>query len=188
MTLWIRNGIVPVLLGIALAFLLGLSSPATAQGDPQIAVVDISKVFNEHPLVDGLEGEIRKEQERYKQEYNAVISLIGKRKDEQRELEEGCRAWRELDAEIAALKEEAKIRGKGAEQDLTKQAIEATNELLEDIEKKIRRYCQQNGITLCFKIDTIPLRGSGMELALKSVLYYEPTIDITQEIIDIMKK
>ena len=179
------------LLGVSLLVGAVFVAGAVPQVALKIAVVDISEVFNKHPRTDALEAKIRKNMDRYEEEYKEVLERISRLKEEQQETDEGTLFWRERDREIAVLKEETKIRNKMAEADLSKQAFDASKELLDEIEGKIERYCRQKGITICFKIDTIPLRGSEMskmELAFRSVLYYDKAIDITSDIVEILKK
>ena len=187
----LKRNLVLLSLGFVAILLFQFSAEVRAHNGLSIAVVDIASVFNEHPLTDQLETEIRGSQERYRGERDGLISRITTRKDEQSELGRDTLEWLMADQEISVLKEEVKIRVKAADQDISKQAIKATEKLLTEIEDLIIKYCKQKGISICFKVDKSPLRGaemSKMELALKSVLYSNKTVDITADIIDILTK
>ena len=182
-----------VLLSLAFVpvLMFQFASGATADNGPLIAVVDIASAFNEHPLTDQLEKEIRRSQELYRGERDGLLKRIMKLKDEQSEYGRETLPWLMADQEISILKEEIKIRVKAADKDISKQAIAATELLLTEIEDLIIKYCKQKGISICFKVDKSPLRGaemSKMDLALKSVLYSDKTVDITADIIDILRK
>ena len=177
-----------MLLGIGLVLIISSGTRAGALQECKISVVDISVVFDQHPQTDVLEKDLRRERDVRLAEYNQLLDQIEALKGEQKELDPESSLWNDRQIEIEQLKEESKVRKKNSEKELQEMAMEATNDLLEDIEAMIQSYCRKNGITICHKIDTIPLRGSGMELAFKSVLYYHHPIDITREIIDLLKK
>ncbi|MCZ6689237.1 MAG: OmpH family outer membrane protein [Planctomycetota bacterium] len=186
-----RKNLVLLSLAFVPILLFQFVSGARADNCARIAVVDIASVFNEHGRTDILEREIRRSQELYRGERDGLLKRIMTLKDEQSEYGRETLLWLMADQEISILKEEIKIRVKAADKDISKQAIAATELLLTEIEDLIIKYCKQKGISICFKVDKSPLRGaemSKMELALKSVLYSDKTVDITADIIDILKK
>lgn len=180
--------LIPVLAIAALAWVLLPGRGVRASAEAKIAIVDVSKVFESHPEQKKANETLKKEAERRKAEYEALLQAIQDLKAEQREVDRSSTRWAELEREVLKKKEEAKVRGRDSERAMNEQAVEVMREFLVEIEDTIEKYCRQNGITICLKSDAGPPMERGMDLALKSVVYHDASVDITDEISKIIQR
>jgi|GEM_PF-3548104 len=155
----------------------------------KIGFADIKKIIDEYKRTQTLEEKIDREREKKSDEIQKKKTKLDEIKDELKMLAKGSLVFfkktkegRRLEMEINLMEDELKI-------DLQRRLLWATKQIYEDISMKIEDFAREKGYMVIFKVEKGEIESeSKAELILKinsrSVLYYDPSLDVSQEIID----
>jgi Skp family chaperone for outer membrane proteins len=178
------------LVGILLLAGIALAAAAAPAQQAPMAVVDLDKVLEAHPKAKVLQERIELEMQKREGEYESLLQGMEKLKELQKELDPQSAAYLELEKEIQKKKDEAKIRRRDSLRALEKESVDAMKEVLLEVESVIEKYCRKAGLLCCFNLKVgprAPVEEEAMDLAWKVVIWRDDSVDITDEIVEIVK-
>ena len=159
-------------LTLAVIFGTGILAASSAHAAEKLAYVDLSKIFSEYKKTQEYDETLSGKEEAYTKTRDAKVDEIKKFQDKLSLLSEDERdkKSKELEGKIRTLREfdTKKQRELRQEQD-TKM-----KEILKDIEDTVKKYAEQNGIT--------------MVLNDRVLIYQTKSLDITDKIISLLNK
>ena len=182
------RGITPVLTALLLLgpLLLGWASPVEAAPEGKVAVVDVLDLLDHHP-------DTVKLRQKLKADEAAALTYL---KESQQRLEK-------LREEILALSDGPERRRKQArfdkqrwnsKYDFEQMGRESQWAYVKELERiyagvvaVIRNYARKNGISVVMQMTDDELSAADqndyvMKIALRTVVYFEPSIDITEQV------
>lgn len=159
--------------------------PVRAQGT-RVAVIDIGKVFRNHPrLLQSREG-IRRESE----EYEAFLRRERKRFEqmgsELRSLKPGSAEFRTLEKQLAEAQAQLQVQMQLKSKDLQERTARAEYNAYIEVVRHVDRFCQQNGIHMVISYHSGPIdpeNPRSVSLGLNRRVVYQSGLDITDRII-----
>ncbi|MEZ6188813.1 MAG: OmpH family outer membrane protein [Planctomycetota bacterium] len=188
------QGISLALVGLGIGF--GATVQAQNKGRPtRIGVVDIGILFKDYKRKDDLEAKINQEREDMKGEIEGDEKRLAEKAKalENGPLRKGSAPWQQ---QADLLREEQfrlELKQKRLQQALQKRVEENTLQILEELESTIKSYADPRRFALVLKVDKSGPDTSDSELSKKfqeqifraqisDVLYYDTTVDITEEV------
>lgn len=179
---------------LGIAGVHGLASAQQAGGgglvarDLKIGAVDLASVYKQYKRSADLEQMINEKKD----------LLNNQLKDLEKEIKEVWKALDLLDPQSEAYQQKedekdmlvAKFdRMKKRRDEVLKKTWENYNlQLLDDIEKVVKAYGEDNKFTLILKIDGKPTEEQRMLVGLKAVLYSAKELDITPAIVELLNR
>ena len=152
-------------------FMFSCLSLAGAE-DNKIGYVNLSKAFDEYEETKQSDKSLEKKSEKDEKKRKKLADEIRKLKDEMVLLSDKAKEKQQaaIDEKIMSLQQFVK----DARDELKKERDEMLRDILVEIDKVIQDYGKKNGYTVILND--------------RSLVYGEKTIDITQDIIDILNK
>jgi Skp family chaperone for outer membrane proteins len=165
-----------------------LSAAEKPEDSPKIGFIDLKNVFDEYERSKTLEKEIEQftQAEVDKQKANQK-----KLDDLQKELDlvrKNSKEWFKIRMEIIRRKQELDTDEKITKVETQRRLYRASEEIYNDIMEQVAKFAREKGYTLVLKIEKREIvSDTYSEFILKvnsrGVLYYQPELDITKEII-----
>ncbi len=179
--------------GITLCLLLAggetlFAAEAGQVQTPKIGFVNLKKVFEQYERSKTMEKEI----EAFQGEENAKLEKLKKEADElEKESDlvvKNTKEWFKIKSDVLRKRKELETDEKLAKMEITRRLLKATEEIYEDILKKISDYASAHGFMMVLKIETEKVEcDTHTELTFKvnsrSVLYFKTEFEITDDIV-----
>lgn len=193
----VSNWLIPVLVLGALGFVvLGVNQagfsqetpvPIPTPAQPKIGVVNMVKVFGEYKKTKEyeklLENDKRKEELKIQEIEKEIKVLV----DEIEALDKYGELRREKNERLAILSAQREYRAKNWNNWIKNKVNKHTVTIYNEIRDAIDEYGQDQGYTCILKADPKlelePEESASEKINIRSVLYHDPAIDLTEEII-----
>lgn len=159
-----------LLLTLTSIFLLSISEAVYSQSDRKIGFVDLSKAFDEYQKTKDFDKSLEKKGDIKQRQREKLVKEIRKMRDEIELMNERARGQKEQDIE-------SKIRDlqefdQDAKAELTKERDDMVRDILREMNNVIQEYGEQ--------------RGYSIILNDRVLLYGEPSLDLTDEIVKVL--
>lgn len=190
--LWVLVGVV---LGLVVWLAAGIgvlrggqTVPLNVAGKPlKIAVVDIRRVSEACRRTQDLRTALETQKRAKVEAIRALRQRINQAREDLKLLKKGKPAWKERKAQILRMEVEADVLSKLSLKELQDQNLEYTRQIYQAVLDEIARYAKEHDIDLVLRVGGDRLEARSLEelyrrMAMKSVLYAAPVLDITEEI------
>lgn len=169
------------------------ASSRSAQRPLRIGVVNITKVFNGYYKRSVREREVNTEREKKQAILKERRKAITRLQQEIELLDMGSQERKEKEKELQKQKIEYETSAKMAAQAFRDRLRNITAELYQDIADAITNYGKTHGYDVILKVEDFDLQSSSIgelqdKIALRIVLYYSKSVDLTDEILSVLNK
>lgn len=176
---------------ISLLLAVGGQDAGARENAPKIGVVNISKVFDNYKKKRVLEEDLRVTREQKSRVLREKDKEIKRLADEIKMLELGSDVRKKREAEFEKKQVEFRSFTEVTSAALGDRKREITEKLYLEIAAAVEEYGRSNGFDLIIKWENVEIKSDNMEELLykinqKTVLYAAETVDITQQIIDMV--
>jgi Skp family chaperone for outer membrane proteins len=174
---------------VALAGEPAAAPPPDKKGSPtKIGFANIKNIIDQYKRTLTLEKDIDRFREEESDKTEQLRKRVKEKRDELKMLNQGSRLYYETWKEIRKLELDINFQDEALKGDLQLRLLKATKDVYEDILKEIQDYAGKNDYLVIFKVESGDLESeSKAELILRinsrGVLYYAPSLDISEEII-----
>lgn len=164
----------------------GQSDPPPA---PRLAVVNLGRVFKNYKKSAELEARINAERVRLKGGLDVQRDLIASLNAELELYKIGSEEFDEKEEEKKIELARYQLLKERIQRKIKQRWEQYNLELLEDIEKVVEEYAKDS-FTLVLKVEGTPLDQENklMQAGLKNVLYFHPSVDITDNIVSLLNR
>ena len=181
---------------LILAGMLALGLAAASHGEGwRIAVVDLSRVFDEHPKTAAAMEELKVQEEAVQEEMRQLVEEIDKKRTELAQareamntplLSDAARAAKraELDERETALAElqlRARKTGESKMRQLQEQLLDVRKGIVDEMQKSLGDFAAEQGFALLFDKSGLTMNG------VPSIAYYRPNLDVTDALIEYIR-
>lgn len=189
----VKRGMVVV---VTLVMVIGVyhllaQAPQTPAG-VKIGVVNVAEVFNKYKrrqqLSDALEKEKKEEEVKIKDMENQIEEL----KKQIKALDTESELRMEKESQVKILTMQLEDRVKRWNKRINLKVNEQTALLYSDIRDAVAKYARENQFTMILKTDPALERdldeSATYRINIRAIIYADPTIDLTEEIIKVLNK
>ncbi|MFC1524805.1 OmpH family outer membrane protein [Planctomycetota bacterium] len=198
----VGNWLIPVLVLGALGFIvLGVNQAGFSQdtpvpnpipAQPKIGVVNMVKVFGEYKKTKEyeklLENDKKKEELKIQEIEKEIKVLI----DEIEALDRYSELRREKNERLAVLSAQREYRAKNWNNWIKNKVNKHTVTIYNEIREAVDKYGKDQGYICIFKADPElelePEESASEKINMRAVLYYDQSINLTEEIIQVLNK
>lgn len=186
-------------LGLPLVFLAGPFSPlrqgpaAAAAPDLSLVlgIVDMDRVARTHPKSAVYLKEIKDEEARLKAMLEEQKQSLQALSDKVQTYDEGTPEWIEADARCAGEVARVERWAKRQQTSLERMRVERLGEISDSIRAQVEKLAQQRGLQIVLHVrrpeDKMPV-GQKLEVQqLNDVIYHLPKLDLTEDVIKLLK-
>lgn len=194
----VGNWLIPVLVLGALGFVvLGVNqagfsqeTPVPAPAQPKIGVVNMVKVFGEYKKTKEYEKLLENDKKKEELKIQDIEKEIKVLVDEIEALDKYSELRREKSEHLAVLSSQREYRAKNWNNWIKNKVNKHTVTLYNEIRDVIYKYGKDHGYTCIFKADPKlelePEESASEKINIRSVLYHDQAIDLTEEIIEFL--
>jgi len=177
---------------LAGAVLLLSSSPGVA-AEQKIGVVRFSKLITGYDRMLEEQSANTKKRDDLLKEQNAKRDEINRLAAKLQQHTPDSEAYKSTQDEIRTKTAELETWTKLQGQELVQEESRIIREIYEDVEAAAGKFAKRYGYTLIFKEDDLDLARSRMaelkiKVALKKILYFDPSVDITDDLLKALNK
>ena len=149
--------------------------------------MNIKEVSDTCQRTQDLRSALEKQREAKVAAVRALREKIQRAREELQLLKKGKPAWRQQQAKLMRMEVEAEVLSKLSIKELQVQNLDYTSRVYESIINEIARYAKDHGIDLVLRVGAGESKARSLEelyqrMALRSVLYAAPALDITEDI------
>ncbi|HVY62004.1 MAG TPA: OmpH family outer membrane protein [Planctomycetota bacterium] len=166
----------------------GVARAQQAAPAPKLGVIDLAVAFKNYKKSAELEERINAEREQLRGDLEALKKEIAEKLKLMDALDPDSQSYIALEDEKDALVAKYDRKKKRLEETLKKHWEEYNAKLLDDIEKVVKAYGEDNRFTLILKVDGKVSEDQRLLAGLKAVLYSAKELDITGPIVDILNR
>jgi len=188
----------PPVLGVALlvqAALLPTQALPAQAGDlaKTVAVVDMVKVGDAYPRIDEIKADLTKRQQEFENKLKECQKRIETLQLEIKALDPKSEEYAEKKSELEVLTYDYDMRDKRYGQKMTELTQEMLGQVYKEIRSAIADISKQRGLLLVLRAreSELPARlqakGEAVESRERDVLYFDKSLDITEDVIKLMK-
>lgn len=176
-------------LPIAVLLVTAFALPVYAQS--RIAVVNVATVSERYQRTSDLEAKFESMRKGFQQQRDEMRDRVERmRRSLQEELKPGTDAFEARRRELAMLEADLQwfVDSKGREIDMG--LAESLRTIFADIQQAVRQVADAKGIDIVIAADELPVESpesptqARQQILLQKVLYWRPTVDLTNEVID----
>jgi Skp family chaperone for outer membrane proteins len=189
----------------AASLLLGLicseafaQSPVRPVGSPQagnppnIALLDVSYIFKNHPRFKGLMEEMKADVDRAESDVNKERDAIRKLMVQLDSFHKGSPDYKAMEEEIARREADLTVKVQLQRKDFLTREAKIYNTVYQEIEQEVNYYCSNKGIDMVLRFNGDPVDVDKPDSVLsyinKPVVWYDKSRDITPIILDSLTK
>lgn len=162
----------------------------SAQGSTKAAVVNIPLVSEKYAKTAALEAQFEGVRKKINQDRDALKDKIERAKrSAQEELKPGTEDFRQRLKEIALMEAELQWFTETEGQKVERGLSESLKSIFSDIQTAIREVAQEKGLDMVLAADQLPPETPDspaqvrQHILLQKVLFWSPSVDITQDVI-----
>ena len=165
--------------------------PAVAQqrtAAPQVAIIDLAYIFNNHVRFKALSDELRRDVEAAESELKNNKTSLQKMADQLESFNRNSPEYRQLEEDITKRGADLQVQVQLQKKSFFEQEAKIYYTVYQEIMEQVKYHADKHGIVLVMRFNGDPLdendpQGIQKELN-KAVLYYNKVIDITPIILD----
>jgi Skp family chaperone for outer membrane proteins len=178
-------------LWLAVATLTVLSAiPAPVQGQSQLCLVDISKVFKANTYFNEQMAALKSEADQFQTQLQAAQQTLTQRTEELRTMDAATPAYKTAENDLAQLTAKWEVDRRAKLRDLMQRESKLHYDTYLTINQLIGEYCAQNQVPIVIRFSSEPMKLEDPETIMQafnnSVVYFSPRFDITDQIIQRM--
>jgi Skp family chaperone for outer membrane proteins len=197
-----KQGVHPVnrqFAGIVCAALVALvqvstfgQAPVQAPSGPavHVAVVDVGYIFKNHAgfkaAMDKMKDEVMAAENSLKSERDRINGLMEQLKG----FNVGTPEYKKLEAEVAKAQGDFNVNAQLQKKDFMDREAKVYMQVYDQVEKAVAQFARDHRIAVVHRFDGDPVDGSDRNQILrgitKPIVYYEPGIDITVDILKML--
>ena len=155
---------------------------------PEVAVIDLSHVFNNYRKFQSLSQKLKDEVERAEAELKANRAKLQQMARQLEEFEKGSPEYRELEEELARGQADLQIQVNTQKRRFVEQEAANYYSVYQDVIAEVESFCKQHDIKLVLRYSGQPIDetepGEVVQTLNKSVVYHDPAIDISEHILE----
>lgn len=178
------------LLGLALA--ATLVSGRAAWAGPEVAVVDVTRLLNEHPESQELDKRLRRAQEDAQANADEQRKLIEQAKQEVTKLQEADPERIVKERNVAVMQMNAEFSYKWAQQQALREYAASLETLYASVVTQVSRYARENGIKIVLQRRADEPKATNpddffLRQRLRVVVFADAATDITEPVLARLK-
>lgn len=167
------------------------AQPRAASG-PQIAVVDLNKIFKEHAKFLSMKDDMKRDVDQAESEVKAMRDEIQKLAQVLEERKPGSPDYKELESQLASRQAQLQAKVQLLKKDFMMQEAKIYHQIYREVNDEIRSYADRMGITLVLRISDEQIDDNDPQAVLeelkKSVVHHHPTVNITPVILQAINR
>jgi Skp family chaperone for outer membrane proteins len=187
---------------VALAFCIGLTTPAMSQTQPaatapaatpvKIGLVDMARVFKEYNKFEDMRATLKGEMEIALAEAKAIAANAEKVKEELKLLKPGSAEYIKRESDLAQLSSDFDTKRKLANVQYQRREAEIFQDIYVDAVEVVKLYAEHFKFSMVMRFNSADLDKSNPSTVAnglnKLVIYHRPQDDITDAVIDYLNR
>ncbi|MCH2183248.1 MAG: OmpH family outer membrane protein [Mariniblastus sp.] len=168
--------------------LLILSLAATASAQTNVALVDIGKIFKNHPQFSQQLDQLKTQADQFKASTQQLQQQFMSKAEDLNQFNKNSEEYRQMEAKLAQESAEMEVEQRSKMRNLLTAEARLHFDTYNEIQQYISQYCQERGIQLVIRYDSQPMNqndpASIMQRVNGGVIFNRPGKDITEKIIE----
>jgi outer membrane protein len=168
--------------------------PVTGQAGPapNIALLDVSYIFKNHPRFKSMMDEMKADVDRAESDVNKERDTLRKLVEQMESYRKGTPEYKGLEEEIAKREADLSVRVQLQRKDFLARESKIYFTVYKEIEQEVNYYCTNKGIDMVLRFNGDPVDvdkpDSVLSFINKPVVYYDKGRDITYPILESLVK
>lgn len=162
-------------------------APAKPAGGLNVALLDVTYIFNNHARFKRMREEMSADVERATQQMNKDKEELKKLAEKLQEFNKGTQNYQQLEEELAKRQADLQVRVQLQKNQFVQQEATIYHNVYQEILQATEYYCKQNGIDMVIKFNGDPVdvnRPESIQAELfKPIVWYQKSLDITPAIL-----
>jgi Skp family chaperone for outer membrane proteins len=159
-----------------------------AQPAPQIALVDLAYIFQNHVRFKALSEDLRRDVEAAEAELKNNKAALQKMADQLEQFNRNSQEYRQLEEDIAKRQADITVQVNKQKRDFFEQEAKMYYTIYQEVMEQVKYYSDKHGILLVMRFNGDPYDENDPQALQKelnkAVLYHNKLIDITPIILD----
>jgi Skp family chaperone for outer membrane proteins len=159
-----------------------------AQAAPQIALVDLAYIFQNHIRFKALSEDLRRDVEAAEAELKQNKQTLQKMADSLEQFNRNSPEYRQIEEDIAKRTADIQVQVQKQKRDFFEQEAKMYYNVYQEVMEQVKYYADKHGIMLVMRFNGDPYDENDPQALQKelnkAVLYHNKTIDITPIILD----
>ncbi len=164
--------------------------PAAAQGT-RMAVVDIDRIFREHPRLAQQREEFRRESESFQAFLQQEKNRMQKMSEQLKQFKPGTEAFRNLEKELASTEANLRVQMQLKTKEMGAREAKIVYQTYTEVVAIVARFCERNSISMVVRYSSRPIDPEdprSIQAGLTRNLIYQRDLDITNHILAEIKQ
>ena len=189
--------------GVALALVGNVFTNSYAQQIPQrgaaptagpkhVAVVDITYILDNHPRLKAATERFKSDVQNTGLKFKGEQESLAKAAEKLRTLKPGSPDFKRLEEELAQKQSDLKVKASLEEKEFAERESQMYLAAYREVSAMVRSYAERNGIKLVLRFNGKPVDQNNRDAIraelFKTVVYNDPSIDITDAILAELKR
>jgi Skp family chaperone for outer membrane proteins len=157
-----------------------------------VAVVDITYILDNHPRLQAATERFKTDVENTGRKFKAEQEEIAKAAEKLRTFKPGSPEYKHLEEELTQKQSDLKVKASLEEKDFAERESQMYLAAYREVNAMVHAYAQRQGILLVLRFNGKPVDPNNREAIraelFKSVVYNDPSIDITDPILNELKR
>lgn len=184
-------GILCFVIGVATSVSVFAQAPAQpASPATHVAVVDVGYIFKNHArfksAMDKMKDEVMTAENGLKAERDRINGLMEQLKG----FNVGTAEYKRLEAEIAKAQGDFNVNAQLQKKDFMEREARVYKQVYDEVEKAVSQFAKEHRIAAVYRFDGDPVDSADRNQILrgitKPIVYYDPGIDITPDILKML--
>lgn len=166
-------------------------APARPAGGSAIALLDVNKIFEQHPrfkqMMDQMKADVERAETAVKAERQAIQKLM-----ESLDSKKGSAEYKRLEEEVTTRQGNLAVQIQLQKKEFLQREAKIYHNIYKEIQDEVADYCAANGIEMVLRFNSDPVDPDSPQSVLQKinqpVVMYRNDRDITLVILDILKK
>lgn len=174
--------------GLCVASAAAPAAFAQQRSTPQVAIIDLAYIFNNHTRFKMMSDELRRDVEAAEQELKNNKAYLQKMAEKLEGFNRSSDEYRQTEEDIAKRSAELQVQVQLQKKEFFEKEAKIYYTVYQEVMEQVKYHADKHGIVLVMRFNGDPLdendpQGIQKELN-KAVLYYNKVIDITPIILD----
>ena len=173
---------------VSCLFFLTIGLISTTHAQTNVALVDIGKVFQNHPQFSQQLDQLRTQADQFKATTQQLQQQFMTKAEELNLFDKNSQDYRDRETKLAQESAEMEVEQRSKMRDLLTAEARLHFDTYNEIQRYISQYCQERGIKLVIRYDSEPMKpndsASIMQRVNSGVVFSRSDKDITQKIIE----
>ena len=164
----------------------------SASAQTRVAILDVGKVFKNHPQFKGQLDALKQEAEQFKAVSVQQQQALMKKGEALKQYEPGSAEYRNVETQLAQESAAMEVQQRDKMRDLMRQEAELHYGTYQQVNNAVASYCEQRGIQLVLRYNSLEMDAKNpttiMQKVNGSVVFHDQRYDITSAISDSLKQ